>query len=268
MADPAKPLPFGISVVIPTYNRASLLARAVESVVTSRPDDVEIVVVDDASDYNVAATLPVANANGVAIRCYRLPRNAGAQSARNLGIRRARRRYVAFLDSDDCFTPEKLDILLKLFASDDIDLLFHRANGYARIDRIVRYWQRFGASIVPFRWLLALLNPIPTPTLVVRRECRLGPPSFRHSEDYAFLLHYCRPSTRITYLDQELAVVDRRPGSAGGLSAAAWKMRKGEFAARRLYLREPEIGSIARFVLGSIVGAVRIANDIRKRRYG
>lgn len=93
-----------ITVVIPTHNRAALLFEAVRSVLDQGFSDREIIVVDDGSTDETPA---VAGAFGDAIRYVR-QENRGPGAARNHGIRLARGRYVAFLDSDDLFLPGKL----------------------------------------------------------------------------------------------------------------------------------------------------------------
>jgi glycosyltransferase involved in cell wall biosynthesis len=97
----------GVSVVIPTYNRASLVGRAVESALAAiRPGD-EVIVADDGSTDDTAARL---RAYGERIRYVRSPRNVGPGPIRNLGIREARLPLIAFLDSDDEWMPDKLDL--------------------------------------------------------------------------------------------------------------------------------------------------------------
>jgi glycosyltransferase involved in cell wall biosynthesis len=92
------------SVVMPTYNRAGLVARAVDSVLAQTCRDFEVIVVDDGSTDDTE----------VVVRPYRdrirylRQSNRGSASARNLGILECRGRYVAFLDSDDLWHPEKL----------------------------------------------------------------------------------------------------------------------------------------------------------------
>ncbi len=95
-----------ISVIIPTYNRASMIGAALDSVLSQAGEDDEIIVVDDGSTDNTAAVLA---AYGDRIRCIRQT-NAGAGAARNRGIAESRHDLIAFLDSDDEFLPGKLDL--------------------------------------------------------------------------------------------------------------------------------------------------------------
>jgi glycosyltransferase involved in cell wall biosynthesis len=93
-----------VSVVIPSYNAARYLAAAVDSALNQSFRDVEVIVVDDGSTDDTAAVMsrfasPVQ---------YLHQENRGVAEARNQGIKASRGRYVAFLDADDTWTPEKL----------------------------------------------------------------------------------------------------------------------------------------------------------------
>ena len=258
--------PFGVSVVVPTFNRSEVL-RAVDSVVSKRPDRVEVLVVDDASETDLRGLLPSRNAHGIAVRTFRFETNRGPQAARNLGIRRSSFQYVAFLDSDDEFHRDKIDRVLSLLEGGGIDMLFHAAEGLNKYNVLGRWWQNYFRGFVCFCWWAAGFNPVGTPTLVVRRSIRLGPPSLRHCEDYSFLLRYCEPGMRVEYLDEMLTTVHRRPGTAGGLSGARWAMRKGEFSARLILLRTGSISGMIRFLIGSALGCLRVGADVLRLRY-
>jgi len=93
-----------VSVIIPTFNRAAFLREAIDSVLAQTEKDFEIIVVDDGSTDH---TRELAADYGRRIRCFFQP-NAGASAARNLGIRHAQGKFIAFLDSDDLWLPKKL----------------------------------------------------------------------------------------------------------------------------------------------------------------
>ncbi len=95
------------SVVIPTYNRAATLGRAINSVLAQSLPPAEIIVVDDAS---TDATDDVLAALGVRqLRVVRQTQNRGAAAARNVGARAASASWIAFLDSDDEWCTEKAE---------------------------------------------------------------------------------------------------------------------------------------------------------------
>lgn len=93
-----------VSVVIPAYNAAWCVAKAIDSVLAQDYCDFELIVVDDGSTDDTAAVLA---AYGDAIRVIRKP-NGGLSSARNAGIAAARGEFIAFLDADDWWLPGKL----------------------------------------------------------------------------------------------------------------------------------------------------------------
>ena len=98
-----------ISVIIPTYNRAHCVGEAIQSVLDQTYKNFEIIVVDDGSTDNTQEVLATF---GDKIKVIR-QENRGVSAARNAGIREARGEWLAFLDSDDLWLPEKLAIQMK-----------------------------------------------------------------------------------------------------------------------------------------------------------
>jgi len=118
-----------VSVVIPTYNRAGYILDAIESVLAQTYADYEIIVVDDGSTDNTRQLLqPLIDAETIR---YAFQDSRGAPSARNLGIRLAQGEYVAFLDSDDLFLPEKLEKQVAFLDSYPAAALVHA--GYEKV---------------------------------------------------------------------------------------------------------------------------------------
>lgn len=99
-----------ISVVIPTYNRADKVGKTIDSALAQTVSDIEVIVVDDGSSDDTCGVLNAAY--GDRIR-YFFQENQGAGCARNRGIDEARGEWIAFLDSDDLWEPEKLELQLK-----------------------------------------------------------------------------------------------------------------------------------------------------------
>ena len=99
------PEPGLVSVVIPTYNRERILGRAIESALSQTYRNVHVVVADDGS---FDGTRTVAESYGPRVT-YLRQRNAGVSAARNLGLRHTRGEFIAFLDSDDCWRPWKIE---------------------------------------------------------------------------------------------------------------------------------------------------------------
>ena len=99
-----------VSVIIPTYNRAETVSRAIESVLAQTVTDIEVIVVDDGSVDDTGKLLEAMF--GDRIR-YFAQVNQGASVARNRGVVEARGEWIAFLDSDDIWEPEKLELQLR-----------------------------------------------------------------------------------------------------------------------------------------------------------
>lgn len=109
-----------VSVIIPTFNRAGCIARAIDSVLAQTYRDREIIVVDDGSTDN---TMQVLENYAERIRCIRQD-NAGVSAARNAGLRAAQGEWVAFLDSDDTWLPSKLAVQMDLVERTGTEVCF------------------------------------------------------------------------------------------------------------------------------------------------
>ena len=105
-----------VSVIIPTYNRAHLIGRAIKSVLNQTYQDFEIIVIDDGSTDDTEEVVR-------SFPCKRIiyikhKKNKGVSLARNTGIKVAKGKYIAFLDSDDEWLPEKLDKQIKVLQNE------------------------------------------------------------------------------------------------------------------------------------------------------
>lgn len=105
-----------VSVIIPAFNAAETLAEAVASVVNGSHKHLEILIVDDCSTDDTSKIGARLAKQDSRIKFYRNPRNYGVSKSRNLMIKRATGKYVAFLDSDDTWEPNKLEVCLKMLA--------------------------------------------------------------------------------------------------------------------------------------------------------
>lgn len=156
------------SVVIPVYNRAALLGRALHSVLAQTEQDFEIVVVDDGSVDNPSRVVEeFADPRIVFVR----QENRGGGAARNAGIDKARGRFVAFLDSDDRFFPHHLATMRKLLENASCTagyarILVDRGEGrtFLKPPRAIREGEDMAT------YLLCDRGFIPTSTIVVERK--------------------------------------------------------------------------------------------------
>ncbi len=205
-----------VSVIIPTYNRAHLVGRAIQSVLDQTYRDFELIIVDDCSTDNTYEV--VTGFHDERLRYIRHDKNRGASAARNTGIREARGRYVAFQDSDDEWLPEKLEKQIEVFdtASPEVGVVY---TGFWRIQDDKRIYIP-SPEIKPkggdIHDILLQVNLIGTPVTVLKRECfeKVG----MFDEELPKLVDWelwIRVSKyyEFSFIDEPLAIAYRTPDS-------------------------------------------------------
>ncbi|MFH1854330.1 MAG: glycosyltransferase family A protein [Candidatus Omnitrophota bacterium] len=110
-----------VSIVIPTLNRPNLLKKAIESVLSQTYQDFELIVIDDGSVDDIAKAISDLGRNIVYIR----QENKGPAAARNAGIKKSTRPFIAFLDSDDWWDKDKLAVQVKAMRGNPDYLVSH-----------------------------------------------------------------------------------------------------------------------------------------------
>lgn len=111
-----------VSIIMPAYNSARFIRHAVESVLAQTYTDWELLIVDDCSSDNTEQV--VSAIKDPRIRYMRNEQNMGAASTRNRALRQAEGRYIAFLDSDDLWTPDKLEKQIAFMKQHDYAFTF------------------------------------------------------------------------------------------------------------------------------------------------
>jgi len=193
-----------VSVVIPTFNSSKYLKEAVESVLSQTYPHLELIVVDDGStDETREALVPFFSDHRVR---YFYQENKGGAAARNLGIREARGEFIAFLDHDDVWLPEKIEKQLALFQNEKVGLVYSGSERFGQ----PRTELRFRPSTRPlsdyfrrghiYRNLLSA-NFIPTSSVVIRRSVldrtgpfleQIGPSRLWYCDDYELWLRIAK----------------------------------------------------------------------------
>ena len=223
----AKPL---LSVIIPTYNYAGVLPRAVESVLSQATPEVELWVVDDGStDDTPAVFAALSQRYGAAFQGVRQA-NAGPSAARNNGIQLAQGHYVLLLDADDELAPGVLpDLCERLRQQPDVGLWLA---GHVAVEADGRE-REHPASMVPGDaftrlkgYLLDKKIALSHGACVFLRELLLErpyPEHLRHSEDIP-VFAYCLTKRQVEVLDLMLARIYKHPGSLRHNADAARKV--------------------------------------------
>lgn len=208
-----------ISIIIPTYNRAQLLEEAITSVVNQTQKDFEIIVADGSSTDN---TKEVVISFGKKIKYYNEKHTGLPASGRNIGLKNASGKYIAFLDSDDIWLPTKLENQMNYLKSNP-----HCGMVYSNTYVINEKGNSTGKLLLrnghakEGRIFLSLLkeNFIPTHTVMMKREVfeKIGyfnnDPSIKGAEDYEYWLR-ASLDFDIGFINKPLALYRVHTGSA------------------------------------------------------
>ncbi|MGF1631574.1 MAG: glycosyltransferase family 2 protein [Kiloniellaceae bacterium] len=135
-----------VSVITPAYNAEAFIAGTIASVRAQTLHDWEMLVADDASSDRTAAIVAAIAAEDTRVRLVRLAHNGGVARARNAALAAARGRFIAFLDSDDLWLPQKLDRQVAFMKAEEA------AVSYTAFRRIDESGSRIGRLVqVPAR---------------------------------------------------------------------------------------------------------------------
>lgn len=234
-----------VSVIIPTFNRADLLSRALDSVLQQRQFDVvsdlELIVVDDGSNDHTEAFIKQYqnNANGHVIR-YLKQSNKGVSAARNLGITHAQHDWIALLDSDDEWLPLKLHTQEATIQQSGLEICHTQEiwirNG-VRVNQMNKH-QKYGGDI--FQYCLPLCAMSPSSIVIHRRVFdRIGlfDESLPACEDYdlwaRITAHYA-----VAYVDTPC--INKYGGHDDQLSRQHWGMDRFRVLALSKLLKQTQ----------------------------
>ena len=129
-----------VSVIIPCYNSERYIVQSIESVIMQTFQQWEMIIVDDCSTDNSADIIKKYEAKDFRIRYLKTNEPSGSPSIpRNIGIREARGRYIAFLDSDDIWLPKKLEEQLKFIDQPNVAMVF---SNFEKVDQAGRRTKR------------------------------------------------------------------------------------------------------------------------------
>jgi glycosyltransferase involved in cell wall biosynthesis len=235
-----------VAVVVPCHRSGRTIRRALGSVMNQTALPEEIILVDDASgDDSLELLQALADEIGrERVRVIALARNVGAGEARNAGWNAARSSCVAFLDADDAWHPQKLEIQWRhMRANPDVGLTGHLSQQVLALPESISAAPCATAEAISFSALL-LSNRFVTPSVMLRREIGIRfEADRRHMEDHLLWLRIACSGVRIERLPCVLCYTFKPAFGHEGLSAALWQMERGELANYRLLQRDGCIGA-------------------------
>ncbi len=157
-----------VSIIIPTYNRLNFLHQAIHSVLRQPYSDFEIIVVNDGSNASLYDAILAYSDDRI---LYFEQEHAGRSAARNLGLKKSNGAYIAFLDDDDYYLPNKLtDQLEYLLQHPEVDLAASGAQYVTEQDQLIEYWIPWNGQ-EEITLLQSLYScPMLTSTVLFRRD--------------------------------------------------------------------------------------------------
>lgn len=205
-----------VSVIMPTYNCGPYIAAAVESVLAQTISDWELIIVDDCSSDNTKEVL-ASYLKDPRIHYECLKENSGPACARTTALRKAGGRYIAFLDSDDLWRPDKLKKQIAFMEKHHIDM---SCTAYRQMDAA---GNDLHMVVIPpartdYGKCIRLSNPLGNLTVMYNRE-KLGHfevPDIRKRNDFALWLQILKKTKYCYGMKEELALY--RMDRAGSVS--------------------------------------------------
>jgi glycosyltransferase involved in cell wall biosynthesis len=245
-----------VSVIIPVYNSSGTLRRSLDSVYSQSLPPQEILVVDDGSDdweesKQIAASYP----NNIPVHCIRCEKNQGASVARNAGLKASSCRFIAFLDSDDAWFTDKIEIQYGMMVRNKLDFSMH---GYVADLRYVRSKAEDILTVEPrcfplSSWKLLFKNHA-TPTVMILRE-KMVPfdPLFRRCEDWKCWMElFSNHGLKGVYIRHALAGGFKSAVGASGLTRDVNAMHVAKMLALERLLSEGSI-TLFQYLVGIVM---------------
>ena len=234
-----------VSAIIPYYCHGESIGRAVASVwnQTKRPH--EIIIIDDGSPEKEATALKVLADTYPAdtLKIIRLPFNQGPGRARNIGWSEAVGDYVAFLDADDIWHPQKIELQLQLIGSHP------ECHGICGGTAFIKTSSEIENGLMNARHYrlrpidLLLHNPVSTRTVMLRRDIKLRFAEHKkNSEDYQLFLTAVLMGFNLYYCNTQLAYCFKAEYGEDGLSAKLLSAHEGHVDSLR---RVKDLGLIS-----------------------
>jgi len=226
-----------VSVVIPHYNALDTISRSVESVISQTLPVREIIIVDDASaDFAALVQLVEHFSSKIKINLIPLAVNSGAANARNVGVANSSSMYIAFLDSDDVWHPQKIAVQYRYMQENPVNLTAH---GYIFDLQQQPFTELNDLSVeVVGKGRFMWGNPLFTPTVMVRKDRFIGfDKRFRRVDDYKCWYENLYSGNH-NLLNLKMAGGYKPAIGASGLTASARLMHKSYIEVLRSLRKE------------------------------
>ena len=252
-----------VSVIMPTYNQAQFINQSINSVLNQTYKNLELIIIDNYSADDTEKMVSSCKTNDSRVKYTKFSNNGVIAASRNLGIKMARGEFIAFIDSDDLWLPEKLEIQIERFKKDSqIDLLYCRniwvlADGRKRLKRL--------KDVRTFNSLI-FSNSITCSSVVAKKEVLTEAALFDEDpylvtmDDTELWLRLLYKGAKIRSLSQPLVIYRVHGGS--NLRAGHYKVgTKNFYMCSRLFLKL-DIAGYSQLKIWSVLFIKAVKNSI------
>lgn len=201
-----------VSIIMPAYNSSKYIGQAIESVISQTYKNWELIIVDDDSKDNTLEVIKKYMREDNRIKCISLKKNYGAAHARNIAIENSKGKYLAFLDSDDLWYPEKLEKQISFMEKNNY---YFSCTAYQQITddnkvlkKIIKVKNKYDYNEV--------LKNCPGNSTVIYNSHILGKikaPNIKRRNDFIMWLRVIKKAEYLYGLNQPLSIYRIRKGS-------------------------------------------------------
>ena len=248
-----------VSIIVPVHNAASSLHRALRSVLSQTLTDYELILVDDCSADESIGILTKYCELDERVRLFSTSRNSGPGAARNVGLKNARGRYIAFLDADDFWLRNKLEQQVRCFEDDKVILSHTRVvllNTRGDILGIVNERKKMHLFDMYVGNRVTMSSAMVRGDLVGAEEM----PEMRNREDYAYWISLLQSNDGyISCVSDILVGYVKMPGSVSS------NILRNFVDTYRMYLSEVEISPVQAAMLVMVFSCFKFYKEVKAR---
>ena len=248
-----------VSIIVPVHNAAGSLHRALRSVLSQTLTDYELILVDDCSADESSRILRKYCELDERVRLYSTATNSGPGVARNVGLRSAKGRYIAFLDADDFWIRNKLEQQVRCFEDDEVILSHTRVILLNTRGDIVGI---LGGRKEMHLFDMYVGNHVTMSSAMVRADL-IGAdemPEIRNREDYAYWISLLRRNSGyIGYVPEFLVGYVKMPGSVSS------SILRNVVDTYRMYVSEVGMSPVQAAMLVMVFSCFKFYKEVRAR---
>ena len=248
-----------VSIIVPVHNAAGSLHRALRSVLSQTLTDYELILVDDCSADESIRILRKYCELDERVRLYSTATNSGPGVARNVGLRSAKGRYIAFLDADDFWIRNKLELQIRSFEDDKVILSHTRVvllNTRGDIVGIVNGRKKMHLFDMYVGNRVTMSSAMVRADLIGADEM----PEMRNREDYAYWISLLRRNSGyIAYVPEFLVGYVKMPGSVSS------SILRNVVDTYRMYVSEVGMSPVQAAMLVMVFSCFKFYKEVKAR---